>query len=194
VGLWTGLILLVMVAFDLSALVRYITRFTEESFAALISIIFIKEAVAKLIQVTEDAPLNLNPNVAPFYDCYCVAPTKIDPVNATNINGTVTNGMLQFNASSAVTLLSNLTTTVSTVTTEPIAWHMVPRSQCLKLGGKLEGGGCGHIADVFLMSGLLFIFTFIIAYSFKMVKTSRLFPTWVSYLVLYRNTPLIGSF
>ena len=37
------LILFFIVAFDLSALVRYITRFTEESFAVLISLIFIFE-------------------------------------------------------------------------------------------------------------------------------------------------------
>lgn len=35
-------------AFDLSALVRYITRFTEESFASLIAVIFIAEAFKKL--------------------------------------------------------------------------------------------------------------------------------------------------
>lgn len=48
IGLWTSLLLLLIVAFDLSALVRYITRFTEESFASLIAIIFIYEAFKKL--------------------------------------------------------------------------------------------------------------------------------------------------
>lgn len=43
VGIWVMAILIVIVAFDLSALVRYITRFTEESFAVLISLIFIFE-------------------------------------------------------------------------------------------------------------------------------------------------------
>ena len=50
VGVWTGAILFVMVAFDLSALVRFITRFTEESFAALISLIFIFEAFKKVLE------------------------------------------------------------------------------------------------------------------------------------------------
>jgi len=45
------IILLVIVAFDLSFLVRYITRFTEESFAVLISIIFIYEACSKTYAV-----------------------------------------------------------------------------------------------------------------------------------------------
>jgi sodium bicarbonate cotransporter 8/sodium bicarbonate transporter 10 len=54
VGLWTGIALIVMVAFDLSALVRYITRFTEESFAALISLIFIVEAFVKLVKINKE--------------------------------------------------------------------------------------------------------------------------------------------
>lgn len=51
IGLWVTVILLVIVAFDLSFLVRYITRFTEESFAVLISVIFIYEACSKTVQV-----------------------------------------------------------------------------------------------------------------------------------------------
>lgn len=49
IGLWTAFLLMLIVAFDLSALVRYITRFTEESFASLIAVIFIVEAFTKLI-------------------------------------------------------------------------------------------------------------------------------------------------
>lgn len=51
VGLWTGLILLILAATDASALMRYFTRFTDEIFAALISIIFIYEAVFNLIHI-----------------------------------------------------------------------------------------------------------------------------------------------
>jgi len=43
IGVWLFFYLMALVAFDLSALVRYITRFTEESFAVLISVIFIYE-------------------------------------------------------------------------------------------------------------------------------------------------------
>lgn len=41
IGLWSGLILIILVAVDASALVCYITRFTEENFATLIAFIFI---------------------------------------------------------------------------------------------------------------------------------------------------------
>lgn len=48
---WTALILFLMVATDASSLVSYITRFTEESFAMLIAVIFIYEACMKLLKV-----------------------------------------------------------------------------------------------------------------------------------------------
>ncbi|MEO1174605.1 MAG: HCO3- transporter, partial [Myxococcota bacterium] len=48
VGLWTSLIVLLIALFDLSAFIRYFTRFTDETFAFLISVIFIYEAVRNL--------------------------------------------------------------------------------------------------------------------------------------------------
>lgn len=48
IGLWASLFCVIIVAVDASAAIRYITRFTEESFAALIGIIFIAESLKKL--------------------------------------------------------------------------------------------------------------------------------------------------
>ena len=48
IGLWATLFCLIIVALDLSAIVRYFTRFTEEAFAALVGLIFIVESVKKL--------------------------------------------------------------------------------------------------------------------------------------------------
>jgi hypothetical protein len=45
VGIWSGIILLILAFTDASALMAYFTRFTDEIFAALISVIFIVEAV-----------------------------------------------------------------------------------------------------------------------------------------------------
>jgi len=64
--MWLSLLLLLMVAFDLSALVRYITRFTEESFAILIALIFIFEAFKKLIHILDEVPVAAN--------CTCLPP------------------------------------------------------------------------------------------------------------------------
>ena len=73
--MWLTTFLLLMVAFDLSALVRYITRFTEESFAILIALIFIFEAFKKLIHILEDDPVNLYPDVPLDHNCTCLPPT-----------------------------------------------------------------------------------------------------------------------
>uniref|UniRef100_A0AAQ4PJ51 Anion exchange protein n=1 Tax=Gasterosteus aculeatus aculeatus TaxID=481459 RepID=A0AAQ4PJ51_GASAC len=57
IGLWTAFMCLVLVATDASSLVCYITRFTEEAFAALICIIFIYEALEKLFHLGEHYPM-----------------------------------------------------------------------------------------------------------------------------------------
>ncbi|MEM1305371.1 MAG: PTS sugar transporter subunit IIA, partial [Planctomycetota bacterium] len=54
VGLWTGLFVLLLAAVDASCLMRFFTRFTDESFSALISLIFIYEAVSSLIAAFTD--------------------------------------------------------------------------------------------------------------------------------------------
>lgn len=58
VGIWTAVILLILAATDASCLMRYFTRFTDEIFAALISVIFIYEAVYNLIKIFQKAQAN----------------------------------------------------------------------------------------------------------------------------------------
>ena len=55
VGLWTAGILILMAVFEASCLMRFFTRFTDEIFAALISVIFIYEALHKLWKIFERA-------------------------------------------------------------------------------------------------------------------------------------------
>ncbi|XP_068602026.1 anion exchange protein 3 [Brachionichthys hirsutus] len=57
IGFWLIVIVLVMVAAEGSFLVRYISPFTQEIFAFLISLIFIYETFSKLIKVFEEHPL-----------------------------------------------------------------------------------------------------------------------------------------
>ena len=57
IGLWTCLMCIILVATDASAMVKYFTRFTEESFSSLISFIFIYEAIHKLIKIYEENPI-----------------------------------------------------------------------------------------------------------------------------------------
>ncbi|MDP3276360.1 MAG: sodium bicarbonate transporter family protein [Deltaproteobacteria bacterium] len=48
VGLWSALWVVVMVATDASSLLKYFTRFTDETFGALISIIFVVQALTSV--------------------------------------------------------------------------------------------------------------------------------------------------
>ena len=66
IGIWVGLILIFCVATDASALVRYITRFTEENFALLIAAIFMVNAIEKVITVGKEFPVHVS-------DCFCEA-------------------------------------------------------------------------------------------------------------------------
>lgn len=50
VGIWSGIILLICAVTDASALMKYFNRFTDEIFAALISVIFIVEAGKDMIK------------------------------------------------------------------------------------------------------------------------------------------------
>ncbi|NXR04690.1 B3A2 protein, partial [Sagittarius serpentarius] len=59
IGFWLILIVLVMVAFEGSFLVRFVSRFTQEIFAFLISLIFIYEAFSKLASGGAGAGLTL---------------------------------------------------------------------------------------------------------------------------------------
>lgn len=61
--------------FDLSALVRYITRFTEESFALLIALIFIYEAFKKLFHILDEYPLGSFDYIRDYNgSCWCNEP------------------------------------------------------------------------------------------------------------------------
>ncbi|XP_061086022.1 band 3 anion exchange protein-like isoform X1 [Conger conger] len=60
VGVWLVVIVVVIVAVEGSFLVRFISRFTQEIFSILISLIFIYETFAKLMKIFKAHPLVLN--------------------------------------------------------------------------------------------------------------------------------------
>ncbi|XP_033933611.2 anion exchange protein 2-like [Pseudochaenichthys georgianus] len=57
IGFWLVLLVLLTVAFEGSILVRFVSRFTQEIFSFLISLIFIYETFAKLIKIFQEHPL-----------------------------------------------------------------------------------------------------------------------------------------
>lgn len=70
IGIWSGLILLILVAVEASALVCFITRFTEENFATLIAFIFIYKAVEKVLKIGHKYPMETNVDFNK--SCICV--------------------------------------------------------------------------------------------------------------------------
>ncbi|XP_008591620.1 PREDICTED: band 3 anion transport protein [Galeopterus variegatus] len=57
IGFWLILLVVLVVAFEGSLLVRFISRYTQEIFSFLISLIFIYETFSKLIKIFQDHPL-----------------------------------------------------------------------------------------------------------------------------------------
>ncbi|XP_016047494.1 band 3 anion transport protein [Erinaceus europaeus] len=57
IGFWLILLVVLMVAFEGSFLVRFISRYTQEIFSFLISLIFIFETFTKLVKIFKDHPL-----------------------------------------------------------------------------------------------------------------------------------------
>ncbi|XP_035375576.1 sodium bicarbonate cotransporter 3-like isoform X2 [Electrophorus electricus] len=160
IGLWTAFLCIVLVATDASSLVCYITRFTEEAFAALICIIFIYEALEKLVHLGETYPVNTHSNLdnLTLYSCQCSGP------------GHVTNETLE---------VWNHTGH----TAESIPWNQLNVSMCKLLNGEFVGSACGHhgpfIPDVLFWSVILFFTTFFLSSLLKQFKMERYFPTKV---------------
>ncbi|XP_021427336.2 sodium bicarbonate cotransporter 3 isoform X7 [Oncorhynchus mykiss] len=160
IGLWTAFLCLVLVATDASSLVCYITRFTEEAFAALICIIFIYEALEKLFQLGEHYPVNMHNELdnLTLYSCQCSSPA---------------------NASAQILQTWNQTEH----TPDSISWNSLNVSMCNLLHGEFAGPACGHhgpyIPDVLFWSIILFFTTFFLSSFLKEIKTERYFPTKV---------------
>ncbi|XP_052845772.1 anion exchange protein 3 isoform X6 [Drosophila gunungcola] len=113
VGIWLIIISLTVSAFEGSVYVRLLTRFTQEIFSALITLIYIVETFMKLISIYKENPLLADYNLPP--------PTLVAHDHATN-------GSL-FNATAAVT--ANITQMMANVSTTamPLPPAPLPRNQ-----------------------------------------------------------------
>uniref|UniRef100_A0A6E8VYK7 Anion exchange protein n=1 Tax=Anopheles coluzzii TaxID=1518534 RepID=A0A6E8VYK7_ANOCL len=144
IGTWISIILVVLVAVDASALVCYITRFTEENFACLIAVIFIYKAIENVFHIGQEYPLN---TAGGKYDCACLPPAAHE------------------------------------LTPEAIhQWAQYDLRTCKTLNGTLTGADCDkpeYVSDVFLMSIVLFLGTYIISVILKDFKNALFFPAVV---------------
>ncbi|XP_069329434.1 sodium bicarbonate cotransporter 3 isoform X8 [Eulemur rufifrons] len=160
IGLWTSFLCIVLVATDASSLVCYITRFTEEAFAALICIIFIYEALEKLFHLGEIYAFNMHNNLDELtsYSCVCTEPSN--PSNET---------LELWNKEN--------------ITAHNISWGNLTVSECKTFHGVFVGSACGHhgpyIPDVLFWCVILFFTTFFLSSFLKQFKTKRYFPTKV---------------
>ncbi|XP_058878875.1 sodium bicarbonate cotransporter 3-like isoform X9 [Acipenser ruthenus] len=162
IGLWTAFLCIVLVATDASSLVCYITRFTEEAFAALICIIFIYEALEKLFHLGELYPVNMHNDLdnLTFYTCQCSKPANL--------------------SSETLQHLQN-----SSMTPESIQWEDLDVTMCKALHGEFVGLACEdqhhgpYIPDVLFWSIILFFTTLFLSSFLKQFKTMRYFPTKV---------------
>lgn len=166
VGFWTGLFILLIVAFDLSALVRYITRFTEESFACLIALIFIYEAFKKTFEIEKHSPVYFHPP-EDGAACYCLVD---DGGNITTETPSL------FTTVASLSNFSNVTETASAHDEHMSAFAKA----CMLKGGTLQGDCGGYVPDVFFFSLLLFFGTFFLANTLVHFRHSLFFPTFVS--------------
>ncbi|XP_034483034.1 anion exchange protein 3 isoform X2 [Drosophila innubila] len=81
VGIWLIIIALCVSAFEGSVYVRLLTRFTQEIFSALITLIYIVETMMKLVSIYQLNPLLADYNLPP--------PTLMEHDNATSFNVSV---------------------------------------------------------------------------------------------------------
>lgn len=159
IGIWVFVLLFIFVIFNLSFLVKYITRFTEDCFASLVASIFIYDAIREILKIRKLYPVNYRPNILLDYSCSCLF-TDIGE-NETNINDTVVVDYL-FHGSNL-----NLTSQIA----------------CARAGGFVIGSGCStpvYHADIFFYSVLLFLLTFLICMSLQEFRRSSFFPSRVS--------------
>lgn len=156
--MWIAAILLFIVLFDLSALVQFVTRFTEEGFALLISLIFVFEAFEKLIHVMKHHPIHFS-DVPIIEQCsgLCASPYW--------------NGSHIFNDTNQ--WRENVTD----------LWSNKSMQDCVLDGGNWTIPGVDvhkQEPEVFFMSVILFFGTFSTAMTLKGMKSKPFFPSQVS--------------
>lgn len=159
VGIWVFILLILFVVFNLSFLVRYITRFTEDCFASLVAIIFIVDAIRAILKIRKQYPVNYRPDVLLDYSCQCIF-TDIGE-NETDLNDP--------------RIIDYLFHGTNLNKTSQLA--------CTIAGGFVVGSGCStpvYHADIFFFCVLLFVFTFLICMVLKEFRNSSFLPTKVS--------------
>ncbi|XP_072486614.1 anion exchange protein 4 isoform X2 [Notamacropus eugenii] len=177
VGIWVAFFCLVLVATEASVLVRHFTRFTEEGFCALISLIFIRDAIGKMLSLTEAYPIyrpgmSGDTDFAPF-GCLCYFPD-------TQENRSLWKEKNPEDKDAALRMKDLGFGNVS----------LLSPPECALRGGQPRGLGCHFVPDIAFFSLLLFFATFLCATILKQFKSSHFFPSKVRKVISDFSTVL----
>ncbi|NXO97129.1 S4A4 protein, partial [Certhia brachydactyla] len=179
IGLWVAFFGVVLVATEASHLVRHFTRFTEEGFCALISLIFIYDSLKKMLSLADAFPINWQyrlDNVT-SYSCTCNLRRLFNPI-LTCLTTLQCPPLPPY-----YSCLLELPRKQAGNLTNPCHFAGLSRTQCLDRGGSLLGTSCQYVPDVTLISFLLFGGTFLFCTALKHFRSSRYFPVGVRKLV-----------
>ncbi|XP_063301173.1 electrogenic sodium bicarbonate cotransporter 1-like [Pelobates fuscus] len=156
IGLWVAFYCLILVATEASFLVQYFTRFTEESFCALISFIFIYDAIKKMMNLADQFPINwqYRLNNVTQNSCACILPDGGNDSSIDRMEYRIINSSAHTNS-------------------DFLDWAQFTQSLCKDFKGHLEGNNCNYVPDIYLMSILLFFGTFFCVSSLKSFQNSR---------------------
>ncbi|NXL03534.1 S4A4 protein, partial [Mesembrinibis cayennensis] len=165
IGIWVAFFGVVLVATEASHLVRYFTRFTEEGFCALISLIFIYDSLKKMLSLADTFPINWQYRLDNITSYSCICNLWARGWDGPEVS--------VCDPSSPPAVFLQL----------PAAPAGLSRTQCLGQGGHLLGTSCQYVPDVTLISFLLFGGTFLSCTMLKCFRGSRYFPVGVRKLV-----------
>lgn len=162
VGCWMGVIALLVSAFEGSVYVRLFTRFTQELFSALITLIYIVETIMKLIKVFKRHPL------LPEYVYSELPSSPIAEALRMNANDSTTSMLESFSTATMETVTStyeNLTTALSDTTTSSTGLSALIYST--------DGIGAINQPNTALFCTMLTLGTFALAYYLRLFRNSH---------------------
>ncbi|NWR21207.1 S4A4 protein, partial [Emberiza fucata] len=178
IGLWVAFFGVVLVATEASHLVGHFSRFTEEGFCALISLIFIYDSLKKMLSLADAFPINWHyrlDNVT-SYSCTCNLRRLFNLILACLTT-------LQCPPLPCIVSMCDPSSPPTLLLQPPATPAGLSRTQCLDQGGHLLGTSCPYVPDVTLVSFLLFGGTFLFCTALKRFRSSRYFPVGVRKLV-----------
>ena len=200
IGIWTGFFCILIVAFDLSFLVKYITRYTEESFSTLISLIFIIDGAKKIwgVNTANEFRINYDKNEIVGESCECLPrewnSAAIDwPENKTRndllaaltkkAKGNAAFDEYLYKKDGEFFCMFNKD--LAKIAYDPSSVEFGGKNlvECKNFCGELVGDSCDYTGDVFLFSLILAIGTFVLATYLKGFKTKNMFTTKIRALV-----------